>query len=87
MKRICSCTHTGLVLCHLLEPERGAKLEQRLASVEETLQAEQVAHSKLQADATAERSQASRVKVSKLWDTSVGCCRSGHMSTEGTCVL
>jgi hypothetical protein len=45
--------------------ERGAKLEQKLALAEELLQAEQVAHSKLQADTTLERNQAALNKVSQ----------------------
>lgn len=54
---------TCMSLCCVLEPDRGAKLEQQLQSAEEALQAEQVAHSKLQADVTAERNQAALVKV------------------------
>lgn len=53
--------------CMPADTERSSKLEQKLSSAEEKLQAEQVAHSKLQADVTLERSQAALVKVCRMW--------------------
>lgn len=49
-----------------MSADRGSKLEQKLMHTEEKLQAEQVAHSKLQADVTLERSQAALIKVTAL---------------------
>jgi hypothetical protein len=49
-----------------MSADRGSKLEQKLMHTEEKLQAEQVAHSKLQADVTFERSQAALIKVTAL---------------------
>lgn len=46
-------------------PEKAAKLEERVARAEELLQAEQVAHSKLQADVTMDCKQAAFGKVSQ----------------------
>jgi hypothetical protein len=67
----------------VLQPDRGAKLEQQLASAEEALQAEHVAHSKLQADVAAERSQAALVKVGSK---GLSCCRSRAWARE-LCML
>ncbi len=59
--------------CMSVYADRSSKLEQKLALTEEKLQAEQVAHSKLQADVTLERSQAALIKVGwGSWRSSTG---------------